>query len=127
MNPCYCSCHNLLPFLTDYTRMVSCLRQYLLPYTRCDKIVSRLKLFLHNIKTYLLTYIVPFRVIFMGFYTASPAITPLFEAFPKVSCLKLGKYISQSCFNHGNIIKSPSNTILSFWKRKKSHCAKSGE
>jgi len=53
----------------------------------------------------------------------SLVIAPLFEAFHKVCCLKLGKYFLQFCLNHGGVIQSPYPLTLSwiFRERKKSH------
>jgi hypothetical protein len=51
---------------------------------RCSQIVSGLNLFFRN--AYLLTYFVPFKVVSLGLYAASPTVLPAFEEFSEVSC-----------------------------------------
>jgi hypothetical protein len=56
----------------------------------CDQIVYRLDLLHHNNnRTYLLTYFGPFKVVSLGLYTVSLAITPPFE----VKCSKFAKCV----------------------------------
>jgi len=50
----------------------------LLLITRRGKIFSRLNLFLHNNNTYLLTYVVHFKVVSLVFYAVSPVIITKF-------------------------------------------------
>jgi len=59
-----------------------------------------LNLSLHNNNTYLLINVVPFRVVSLWIYTASPGIMSPCQAFLEVWCLKLSNCMPWRCLNY---------------------------